>query len=63
MQTLTPSQVQELQYLKGYFPYRIVFGIVDKDTGKFEAQARVTMRCANDAARKGHSVFVYGVEK
>lgn len=58
---LTNTQIAELQRLKSYFPYRVVFGIIDKDTGSFEAQARTTKAAANNAARKGHTVFIFGV--
>ena len=57
---LTEEQMRQLQRLKAYFPYRVVFGVLDKDTGAFEARAGRTMAAANNAARKGHLVFVYG---
>lgn len=58
MQTLTNEQTLELARLKAYFPYRIVFCVIDKDTGKFESYAKTTMHTANKAARNGHIVMV-----
>ena len=54
---LTPAQVSELRRLKAYFPFRIVFGVINKDTGEFEAWAKPTMHAANRLAREGHYVF------
>ncbi len=59
---LTAEQTAELKRLKAYFPYRIVFGVIDKDTGAFEAWANSTMRIANQRARAGHHVFVWGAD-
>jgi hypothetical protein len=56
---LNEQQVQELSRLKAYFPYRIVFGVIDQE-GKFEAYAKTTMHTANHLARKGLTVFVWG---
>ena len=56
---LTPAQVSELSRLKAYFPFRIVFGVVNKDTGEFEAWAKQTMHTANRLSREGHRVFVF----
>lgn len=55
---LTEKQNAELVRIKGYFPYRIVFGVVRKDTGEFEAYAKTTMHTANRLAREGHAVYV-----
>lgn len=55
---LTDQQSQELKRLKQHFPYRIVFGVIDKDTGAFEAYAKTTMHTANSLTRKGHAVFL-----
>lgn len=54
---LNDEQLKELQRLKAYFPFRIVFGVIDQD-GKFEAYAKTTMHTANSLSRKGHSVFL-----
>jgi len=55
---LNNKQERELRRLKQYFPYRIVFGVLDKVTGKFEAYATTTKHTANRLAREGHQVFV-----
>lgn len=54
---LNQSQLAELQRLKQYFPYRIVFGVLKKD-GTFEAWAKTTKHVANRLAREGHQVFM-----
>lgn len=59
---ITQEQKRELARLKAYFPYRIVFGVLDKDTGAFEAWAKPTMHAANRLARQGHQVFTYGAK-
>lgn len=56
---LTPAQTAELSRLKDYFPYRIVFAVIDKDTGAFEAWCKPTMHTANRLARLGHQVAVF----
>lgn len=58
----TPEQVAECARLKAYFPYRIVYGVIDKDSGEFHASAQPTMRRANKLAREGHHVFIYEVK-
>ena len=55
---LTPAQVSELRRLKAYFPFRIVFGVINKDSGEFEAWAKPTKHAANRLARAGHHVFM-----
>jgi hypothetical protein len=55
---LNNEQTQELRRLKQYFPYRIVFGVIDKETGKFVAYTKTTKHTANKLAREGHQVFV-----
>lgn len=57
--TLTKEQKEELAKLKEHFPYRIVFGVIRKDTGEFQAWCKTTMASANCLARKGHNVFIY----
>jgi hypothetical protein len=59
MITLTPSQYEELKRFKQYFPFRIVFGVIDKDTGKFEVYTKTTMHTANRLCREGHAIFLY----
>lgn len=58
---LTKEQTQELQRLKEYFPFRIVFGVLNQD-GSFEAYAKTTMHTANRLARKGACVFIVGTK-
>jgi hypothetical protein len=53
---MTPEQTAELQRLKSYFPFRIVWGAVLGE--QFVCGANVTMRQANDYARKGWAVYV-----
>ena len=55
--TLEPIQLAELQRLKSYFPYRIVWGMIDKETGAWEAIASQTKRHLNKAIRDGHAIF------
>ena len=56
--TFTESQIQELQHLKNWFPYRIVFGVIDAGTGEFNAYAKTTMHTANRLARQGNFVAI-----
>ena len=56
---LTEKQDAEIKRVKQYFPYRIVFGVIDKDTEAFDVYTKPTMHTANRLARLGHSVFVY----
>ena len=55
---LSEQQEQELRRLKQYFPYRIVFGVIDKDTSQFQTYVKRTMHTANNMTRKGHKVFI-----
>lgn len=57
---LTKEQTEELARLKAHFPYRIVFGVIRKDTGAFEAWCKPTMAVANRLVREGHTVLVFG---
>ena len=57
--TLTESQLVELQNLKSHYPYRIIYGMVDRDTHKFEAYAVTSMRIPNKLAREGHAVVIF----
>lgn len=47
----------EMKRLKGYFPYRIIWGGYDPETGDFESGAVATMRIPNAQLRKGWKVF------
>lgn len=55
----TEVQIQELSNLKNWFPFRIVFGVIDKANGEFSAYAKTTMHTANNLARKGHLVAIF----
>jgi len=55
---LTSEQRQELARLQAYYPYRIIYGMIDKDSGEFFASAVISMRIPNKMAREGHKVFV-----
>lgn len=44
---------QEMNRLKAYFPYRIVWGALNAETLEFVTGANVTKRQVNDYIRKG----------
>ena len=48
----TDSQIEQLESLKLYFPYRIVWGAIDQN-GNFEAQATFDRRRLNKYLRSG----------
>lgn len=48
----------EMERLKQYFPYRIIYGIIDKTTGAYSAHAVTSMRIPNKLAKEGHQVFI-----
>ena len=54
---LTEAQTNELKRLKAYFPYRVVFGVIDKQSGEFSAWAKTTKHAMNSQARKGNKVY------
>ena len=54
---LTEAQIAEMRRTKQYFPYRIVFGVLDKDTGEFSVWAKPTKHAMNRLVREGHAVF------
>lgn len=56
---MNDKQHAELARLKAYFPYRIVFGVIDKNTGEFFSYCKTTMHAANKLAREGHTVWVW----
>lgn len=58
---ITQKHMHEMDRLKSYFPFRIVFAIVDKD-GSVDIQCRKTMRVANDAARAGKKVMIFSYQ-
>jgi len=47
----------EMKRLKGYFPYRIIWGGYDPKNGDFESGAVSSMRIPNSQLRKGWKVF------
>jgi len=56
---LAPDQMAQMQRLKAYFPYRIVWGMFDKITGEFSCSANSDKRRMNQAIRAGHTVFSF----
>lgn len=54
---LTQDQINQIQRLKQCFPYRIIYGIIDKDTKEFNSYAVTSMRIPNKLSREGHTVF------
>lgn len=55
---MTSEQKQEMMNLKKYFPFRIVWSKINKDTGEFESFADKTKAKMNKAVREGHQVFI-----
>lgn len=55
---LTQEQGAELRRIKAYFPYRIVWGQIDKTTGEFSAHGTLDKRLMNKAARSGNLIFL-----
>lgn len=53
--TLNPAQVQELQRLRAYFPYRIIWGEFVGD--EFKAYATTTRRAMNKSVKMGNTVY------
>lgn len=51
------SMEVEMKRLKGYFPYRIVYGALDPETNEYETGAVTTMREPNKLLRKGYEVY------
>jgi len=51
-------QIAEMRRMKMYFPYRIVFGVIDKDTNEFFVYSKPTKHVANRLAREGHAVYM-----
>lgn len=48
---------EDLRRVKGYFPFRIVWGYLDPETRCPVVGANVTKRQMNDAIRAGREVF------
>lgn len=57
MQDVLNKMQNEMNRLKQYFPYRIVWGAVNPETLEYVTGATPTKRQANDYARKGHHVY------
>ena len=55
---LTETRKAELARLKAYFPYRIIYATIDKETGAFSASAALNMRMPNKLVREGHEVVI-----
>lgn len=55
---LTKNQIEELKVLKNCCPFRIIYGMTDKDTNQFSCYAVQSMRIPNKLSREGHNVFV-----
>ena len=57
--SVTQAQYEELARMKAYYPFRIVFGVIDKDTQEFEVWCKTTMHVPNKKVREGHTVVIY----
>ncbi len=55
MREFTDAQLAEMQRLKSYFPYRIIYGAFSPD-GEFEAGAQKDRRRINKLLREGWQV-------
>ena len=56
----TTEQEEQLRNLKAHFPFRIVWGAVNADTGEFEAQATSDRRRLMKRLRAGWLVAIVG---
>ena len=57
MTQLPESTIKELQRLKAYFPYRIVWAAYDPVSGNYETGVSKTRRQINDRMRQGHACY------
>lgn len=57
MTDLTEDNKKEMARLAEYFPFRIVWGMINKDTGEFFAYADMALRHYNMAVKAGHIVY------
>lgn len=48
----------DMNRLKAYFPYRIVWGAINSETFEFVTGANVTKRQVNDFSLKGWNAYV-----
>lgn len=58
----TVEQERELRRLKAYFPYRIVWGEIDRNTQAFSCYASLDRRALNKSLRAGNLVATLGCE-
>lgn len=55
---LTPEQETEVNNLRAFFPYRIIYVAQHKQTKEFLCSAVQTMRIPNNLARNGWEVGI-----
>jgi hypothetical protein len=55
---LTAEQINQMGFLKQHYPYRIIYGVIDKNTNEFTSSAVSSMRIPNKLTREGHTVFI-----
>jgi hypothetical protein len=53
---MTEEQINEIVLMKTRLPFRIVWGMLHKDTYAFSVHAHYTKRQMNKAVRDGHYV-------
>jgi hypothetical protein len=56
---LTEDQIAQMEALKKQAPFRIVWAMIDKETGEFTVYASTTRRDMNNAIRERHNVFSF----
>ena len=59
---LTPEQIAQVTQTKRLAPFRIVWAMIDKDTGEFSVFAAYDKRQMNKAVKQGHHVFQAGAK-
>lgn len=57
------AQIQEMQNLKNSFPFRIIYGAFNPQTGEWFASAVSSMRAPNKLVREGWQVFTVKASK
>jgi hypothetical protein len=57
---LTAEQIAQVTRMKNMLPFRIVWAMIDKDSGAFSTWAHYDRRQMNKATRAGHHVFLAG---
>lgn len=53
---LTEAQTRELTSLASWFPFRIIYGAINRETGEWQCGAVTNMRVPNKLARTGWHV-------